>query len=643
MKMGRTYHRKPDARRYASVTQVKLEKAIFELNSGRSQRYVCAKFNIPRGTLQNKLAKRHGKIPGHQTALSDVEEKAMVQHLTTLADWGFPMDKSDLRIFVKGYLDKEGRQVRQFKNNCPGEEWASSFVRRHRQSLTNRLCQNISCKRAEVNRATITKYFDNLQESLNGVPPENIINYDETNLTDDAGRKHSIFRRGVKYPDRVMNSAKTSTSLMFAASAAGELLPVYVVYKSEHIWDTWTDGGPDGTRYNRSKSGWFDNVCFRDWFYTIALPFLRRKEGRKVLIGDNLSSHFSQDVIDECQQCDIHFLCLPPNSTHLCQPLDVSFFRPLKIQWRNILNEWKSGGGRRSATVSKDKFPQLLKQLLVAIGAKEGDNIRSGFRKTGIYPFSPSEVLKTLPTDSGDESTAASNTNASVSEAFVGMLKTMRHGSGEGCKPMRRKKITVEPGCSVGSTSASSCQSAVVPVSSAEANNSTGRTSDNSEDDNSSSDGDESATSESSVKCSDLDDNGEGDPRPGVSPEAEAAEEHGTSSDDEPLSKLARNTLSADTGSVNEDDYVIVRYTLQHSCCYYVGLVSKVLADKRYEVKFMRRSKTQKSLSFSFPNVEDFDVIEHNRIIQQLSPNVDRRGRYVFNVSTIRVPTQHIM
>ena len=109
----------------------------------------------------------------------------MVQHLTTLADWGFPMDKSDLRIFVKGYLDKEGRQMKQFKNNCPGEEWASSFVRRHRQSLTNRLCQNISCNRAEVSRATITKYFDNLQRSLNGVPPKNMVNYDETNLMDD--------------------------------------------------------------------------------------------------------------------------------------------------------------------------------------------------------------------------------------------------------------------------------------------------------------------------------------------------------------------------------------------------------------------------------------------------------------------------
>ena len=86
---------------------------------------MCEKYKIPRGTLQNKLAKRHSKRPGHQTVLSDVEEKAVVEHLV---DWGFPMDKTDLRIFVKSYLDKEGRQVKQFKNNYPGEDWSSSFV-----------------------------------------------------------------------------------------------------------------------------------------------------------------------------------------------------------------------------------------------------------------------------------------------------------------------------------------------------------------------------------------------------------------------------------------------------------------------------------------------------------------------------------
>ena len=51
----------------------------------------------------------------NQTVLSDVEEKAVVEHLATLADWGFPMNKTDLCIFVKSYLDKEGRQVKHFK------------------------------------------------------------------------------------------------------------------------------------------------------------------------------------------------------------------------------------------------------------------------------------------------------------------------------------------------------------------------------------------------------------------------------------------------------------------------------------------------------------------------------------------------
>ena len=67
------------------------------------------------------------------------------------------------------------------------------------------------------------------------------------------------------------------------------------------------------------------------------------------------------------------------------------------------------------------------------------------------------------------------------------------------------------------------------------------------------------------------------------------------------------------------------------------------MADKRCEVKFTRRAKIQKSVSFTFPNVEDFDVVEQDRIIQKLTPIVDRRGRLVLKDATIRVHTEHIM
>ena len=64
------------------------------------------------------------------------------------------------------------------------------------------------------------------------MPLSNIVNYDETNLSDDPGKRKVIIRRGTKYPERVINSSKSSTSVMFAAAADGTILPPYVVYKA---------------------------------------------------------------------------------------------------------------------------------------------------------------------------------------------------------------------------------------------------------------------------------------------------------------------------------------------------------------------------------------------------------------------------
>lgn len=117
---------------------------------------------------------------------------------------------------------------------------------------------------------------------------------------------------------------------MFAGSASGELLLPYVCYKAERLYDLWVLGGPNGTRYNRSKSGRIDETTFRDWFKTVAIPWAKSKEGPKVILGDNLSTHFSSEVISLCEAHSINFVCLPPNATHLLQPLDVAFVHKLQ-------------------------------------------------------------------------------------------------------------------------------------------------------------------------------------------------------------------------------------------------------------------------------------------------------------------------
>ena len=370
--MPRKYKPKPGARPYNSAPSTSVAQAIDDYkNGGLSQREVCQKYGIPRSSFQNHLKVDQGeravKKPGGKTILSSKMEDSLVQHLIHLSNWGFPFDTMDLRMTVKRILDKEGRTVKCFKANVPGEDWCSGFMDRHKAMIKNRMCQNITHKRAEVNRETIEQYFTELAQSIDAVPPENIINYDETNLTDDPGRKRLIFKRGIRYPERVMNSTKTSTSLMLAGTAAGEILPVYVVYKSEHLWSTWIEGGPHKARFNRSKSGWFDHVCFVDWFGSIALPYCRGLEGKKVLMGDNLSSHFSNEILEECERNNISFVCLPPNATHLLQSLDVAYFGPMKATWRRILTEYKVSKKKNAGTIPKDVFPRLLKKLMLEL------------------------------------------------------------------------------------------------------------------------------------------------------------------------------------------------------------------------------------------------------------------------------------
>src|SRR6218665_3769599 len=78
--------------------------------------------------------------------------------------------------------------------------------------------------------------------------------------------------------------------------------------------------------------GWFDSVCFEDWFQAMLLPELKKFPGKHILKGDNLSSHINSSVLELWEENNIKFIALPPKSTHLTQPLDVAFLDLLKFR-----------------------------------------------------------------------------------------------------------------------------------------------------------------------------------------------------------------------------------------------------------------------------------------------------------------------
>lgn len=234
---------------------------------------------------------------------------------------------------------------------------------------------------------------------------------------------------------------------MFAGTAEGEILPPYVVYKSTHLWNSWCDGGPKGTRYSRTRSGWMDSEHFEEWFNSIVLPWARRKEGQKVVIGDNLSSHLSPNVLEICAEKNIRFVLLPPNSTDKCQPLDVSYFGPMKRQWRKIMEEYKMKMPT-ATSLDKEKFPSLLCKLMDRLGMHGRDNLVAGFRACGIYPLNKQMVLKKFPEFSASEE--CDNPIRTVSPALIDYLKQFKYNPGQRKKSNgARKRLNIEPGKSV--------------------------------------------------------------------------------------------------------------------------------------------------------------------------------------------------
>lgn len=592
--MVRKYRKKVGPGRRQNYNPVYFQNALKEIKRGRlSIRQASEQFAVPYTTLQNALKGNHPLKMGRPIALSQEEEQHLVEGLLTCARWGFPLQSTDVRNIVQMYLNNAGKIEKRFKDNRPGLEYVRAFFKRN-PALTLRLSENVKRARASVTRDTIRTYFQNLAASLENVPASHVVNYDETNFTDDPGQVKVIVKRGVKHAERIKDTSKTSISVMMAAAADGTLLPPYTVYKSKHIYPTWTEGGMPGAGYNRNQSGWFDLTMFQDWFLNILLPYFRRlPDGPKVMIGDNLSSHLSPLVIRQCQLHNIKFILLPPNSTHICQPLDVAFFRPMKIAWRQVLDKWKS---KNRGVLPKAEFPRLLKEAIETIGLKVETNIKAGFKKTGIFPLDESKVLNQIPENSAEE-----NSDPLWTRAFADQLEQTRYGTPSTSiaskKLTRGKRMDVQPGKGV-----------VVQDDEQEATIL------------------ENSSSESEQEL-------ETDPEP----EEDVDEEEDVTTHEEEDRKAEKEMAEAEEVKkdtclevINSGDFVLIRFPTNKRQRKFVGRIEETDSEK-YVINFLRKKINSKDKYFYFPEVADIKEIDKTDIVHKLRARSLRRGRYVFS------------
>ena len=109
---------------------------------------------------------------------------------------------------------------------------------------------------------------------------------------------------------------------------------------------------------------------------------------RHLLVLDGHNSHVTLEVARAARAVGLDLLSLPSHTSHKLQPLDVTVFKPFKGYFRQYREYWMSRFIDQPAC--KSTLAQWVSLSLRK--ALTPENIRSGFRATGIFPLNRTAV-----------------------------------------------------------------------------------------------------------------------------------------------------------------------------------------------------------------------------------------------------------
>ncbi|XP_017302856.1 uncharacterized protein LOC108253432 [Diaphorina citri] len=318
---------------------------------------------------------------------------------------------------VKTYVQSKGMKS-PFNNDTPGYDFMIGFEKRWSEQLTRRKPELLTKARAEGLTQFVVDEFFNMYETIlkdNNLEnhPERIFNLDETGLGTDPTKGKVLVPKSARSAYlRAGGAGKLQYSVLFVASASGETYPPCVIYKATGgLQSIWTHGGPPGTFYSSTESGWMQDYVFEKWL----TKFVQVQHIEKPILVtfDGHGSHLTYNVTKIAQENGLILLCLPPNTSHALQPLDVGVFGPMKTEWKNILKNWYRQS--RLKNIDKAIFPSLLKQLLKS--SFKSEHVIGGFKGSGLYPVNKHAVDGKIVTVESSSALVNNNEQPSTSSA----------------------------------------------------------------------------------------------------------------------------------------------------------------------------------------------------------------------------------
>jgi hypothetical protein len=180
---------------------------------------------------------------------------------------------------------------------------------------------------------TIAKY---------GILDQDIYNFDETGFHMGIISTAKVVTAGEKARAvSVQPGNREWVTVIESASSTGWVLPPMVIFKGKLHQQTWYEKLPPDWSIGVSENGWTTDELGFIWLKKVFNPYTQNRTigTYRLLILDGHGSHGTPEFDQFCSQNSIIILCMPPHSSHLLQPLDVSCFSVLKHFYGQAVSE----------------------------------------------------------------------------------------------------------------------------------------------------------------------------------------------------------------------------------------------------------------------------------------------------------------
>lgn len=357
--------------------------ALVAMENGISLRKASEMYRIPKSTLHDHFTGKvsFGARPGPDPYLTDAEEEEFVNFLVQIAGVGYPRTRKQVLALVQRIIESKGITSRTVSNG-----WWERFIQRNPR-LTLRSPVPLSMARAAATDPEIlSRYFDTLEVTLktNEIldDPRCIYNCDETGLPLNPSALRVVQEVGTKNPNVVTGGDKSQVTVLACTNAAGQYIPPYIIF-DRVTWNAkLAEGEIPGSLYGLSRSGWMNSELFYSWFSSHFLKYIPSTRPILLLV-DGHSSHYCPEFIKTAAKEGVVVFVLPPNTTHLAQPLDKGCFSPLKVGWRQACHEFRTRYPGR--VVTRYDFTRVFAEAWYM--AMTPGNIIASYRTTGVCPF----------------------------------------------------------------------------------------------------------------------------------------------------------------------------------------------------------------------------------------------------------------